>query len=1439
MINSTTLPTEPAVCSFELSGFVFDDSSTAPTLNGIKDVGEAGLGIAVPVIAYNTTTSECFVATADATTGAYSMTIPGGNYEVYEAALETDLVNPTCPPTIGTLDPSSGGYVGATIGDPANVHSSSPNVQTVSLTADVSDVNFADFTITTFPTCSSDGYLLRNTPTDITSINLAMGTVTPLYDDVLPSATGVFGGTGYNFITNTLIGDNIQNKDTVLMVDGAGSAFVLPITGSTMTIDNYNSGDIDDNGVLLLINSGGTSMYRIDVNPNSSTYLQQIGEVTVSAPAMADMAINPIDNMLYTLTPTGSLVKFDPVTGARTNLGYVGINGETGIGWGAVYFDDQGFFYASQNPNPGRIVRIDISDPSLSSGSYSAVNFTQMNASTSQNDGARCRFAPLPLDFGDAPETAGYPTTLANNGPRHLTEETGLYIGAVAADNENDGQPDADYAGDDNVGTAPDDEDVLSALITADVSSPIVTQTVPVANTTGSDAYLSGWIDFDNSGSFDNDESAWVIVPNGATSATLTWNNVGTTGPNISNSVVGYRLRLSSEFNTGTSTPLDSDGDGAPDPIGPAPDGEIEDYRVLVSSLNGDNTCDIVIETKGDNVSGYDFAEFDPTTNPAQLNNIVSPITVNGYPNAGFFNSVGFNRLNGLFYGVFVDQDSTDGNVMLFVTDRDGTEFVSLGTITADGSQSFTHAVNGLATFNNNQPLSQTGSGVNVTSPTSGDVSPDGQYLYVFNGGWDSILRINLTTQEFISVPLSAPIVIGGDISFSVNDNMLYGVDLVTGTYYQINPTSGAVASYPVNFNGLLPVSNTGSTAAGGSIMDDGVMLYAFANGGDHDTDGDNTHDLIDSTAVYQLNVVTGEMKFVIEGIDVSIVANDAAGCYYARDYGDAPVTYGDAFHNYSDTGNDGDPALDGDQDLTLGANWDSEFVSQFSADATGDDIQASDDEDGVTLPASITVATSTPVTVSVPQATGFLNVFIDLNGDGDFADVGELIIEDQVISATSTNLDFNLDAGLTAGYNGDTFARFRLCSTATTCNTPTGEALDGEVEDYQFELINQIVLSGFVFEDNGVGGATAAHDGVFDGSEEGIGNVVVRAIYNGTGAGGYATGDVVATTITSGDGGYLLVVPVSLADEDLILEVVKQADWIDISESDVSALTQITNSSVVDSQMLVNAAAGDYLTGLNFGKVKEPRMEPDNFTETEPGKGVLFSHKFTAETAGSVNFTVMNISAEPANDGWSAILYQDNDCNGVIDGSDSQIVNPVAVSGDSSICLISKVFVPADAPLNALYHYDIQADMTFDDSAATGHGITRQVIDTDTVRATFAGAGELKLNKTVENITQGTGVTTSNQGRPGEVLEYTVEFTNVGSGPITEVTVFDTTPEYTELNQAIDCTSGSLPASLTCNEQTPHGTNGAGYQGEVRWEMTGSLSPGESGTVVYRVMIK
>ncbi|WP_202443277.1 GEVED domain-containing protein [Photobacterium lucens] len=498
----------------QISGFVFNDNGSGggTATNGTKDGGESGLGVAVPVVAYNTATGQCYATNADATTGAY--TISGGvagTYQVYEAINETNIASPTCPPTQSTLNTATGAYSGGTIGDPNNFHSSSANV--VSVTAGVvSNVNFGDFAITPYPTCSSDAYLLRNNPTDITGVNLATGVVTPLFNDVLPSGTGVFGGTGYNVITNTLFGDNTNNDNTVLMVDGAGNAFVLPITGSTMTVGNYNSGDIDDDGVLLLMTSSGTSLFKIDVNPNSTTYLQQIAEIAVSAPVMADMAINPVDNMLYTLTPSGSLVRFDPTTGARTNLGSVGTEGVTSVGWGAVYFDDQGFLYASQNPSPGRIVRIDISNPTLPANSYVAVDFTQMNASTSQNDGARCRFADLPLDWADAPIVDGYATELVDDGPRHLTDIGVPYLGANNPDNENDGQPTATANGDDTNGLTPDDEDGFTqpSITTVLTGGDNVALTVPVV-TSGNDN-LYGWIDFDLDGVFSNDETATVAV---------------------------------------------------------------------------------------------------------------------------------------------------------------------------------------------------------------------------------------------------------------------------------------------------------------------------------------------------------------------------------------------------------------------------------------------------------------------------------------------------------------------------------------------------------------------------------------------------------------------------------------------------------------------------------------------------------------------------------------------------------------------------------------------------------------------------------------------------------------------------------------------------------------------------------------------------------------
>ncbi|MCG9705790.1 GEVED domain-containing protein [Photobacterium damselae] len=1964
-----------------ISGFVFnDDGSGGGTItNGIRDGTETGLGVAVPIIAYNTATTACYVTTSDPTTGAYLIDLPSvGTYKVYEAANETDLISPTCPPTAGTLDSLTGTYINATIADPATYMSSSANAVEVNVSSGSTvTVDFGDFIVNSFDVCATPAYLYQSG--ELNAVNLATGNITQLAPSVTVGTT-----LGYSMHSNTLAA--VQGTNVLTILDAAYNTFSLPILNSTMSSAS-NNGDIDDNGILYAHNGG--TFYLFDTNPNSETYLTQVGTLPTTNLNYADIAFNPIDGQIYAVSVVdNTLYRFDPTTGTRTSLGaLVGLP----IGpFGAAYFDDQGYFYISENPSPGRIYRIDVLDGSKPAGSYTATLFSQTNASAAGNDGARCRYAPVPLDWADAPTVDGYATELTADGPRHQTDVGLPYLGGNTPDNENDGQPTATADGDDTNGLTPDDEDgfsqpTISGIL---VAGDTLSLTVPVI--TSSNDNLYGWVDFDASGTFDADErqtvnvttsgneqldftvpadvqimdtfvrlricssgeacdqptgsagdgevedhlislkppgdlalmlaldpsanvtlgipfnvvvsvenmgatvalntkvtlpipagysfvkayagdgvteittydpvtgeldlgvigfgfndyavirlapqdlsapainaeiietgindidstpnngfgngeddtdtvtpvisniiqpnvcdapvvfeggdaylaanGEYIVTPNttnqqgylwsygyidlnrpmyaelavylgdrscntgcpngiesGADGMTFvlssdprdlnafgafggglgvgdifgatpvapsvvfefdTFDNtyIGATDdavggqyidhtavylngdvytPDVANTLIpatsvaggeledgryhiaqfewdpttnqftyymdgvmvgqftrdirndignnmvrfgftgstgdGYNLQkgcftkapnvLGSDLGDAPDTTvgtginnytttyendgaqhvqadtddnglidlrmgnlwdadlgdlqdigaiaddnnnfddedgvtlvqsatkgenfditvnvvedsgrtstgqrlyawldfnLDGDWDdageqvvadtsaaignnsysvpipasavvgysylrvrlcsdvGCDSPIGLANDGEVEDYRVLISDLVGNNQCDLIVQTRLPiAATDYSYNSLDVTVDPITFSDIVNPISITNQSNIANINALGFNRINGLIYGTFTDMSQADRIHHLFVTDKTGTSFIDLGEIRAESATTIRRLQDGESfDFAAGDSLRHTGyssTSTVLSSPTAGDVTADGNHLIVWRTSWDSLVKIDLNTQTFTTVPLDiatmggsyggGSIEVGADLAISSQSGLGYLVDLNGDNLYTVNLSTGAVTAQALTYFGAEPTLDTnGKLQAGALVMDNAVSLYALTNGGNHDTNQDGTIDLNERAVVYRINVMTQEVEYVTASDQGSLQGNDGAGCYDSTDYGDAAASYGQASHAYLDA------ALDGIADLALGSRWDPEFTQWISADASGDDTHGQDDED-LNIPAQIIVETSTTLPIQV-VGDGFVSIWVDLNNDGDFADSNEQLINDQAVTTGNNSISVILDAASAEGFNGNTVMRVRLCSSANSCNIFDGAANDGEVEDHWFELLNRIVLSGVVFEDNGVGGATAAHDGLQEGSEVGLGNFTVTVTFNDTGVTGFTSGDVIATDLTSGDGSYQFVIGVDFSGKDLLLDVVKQADWIDISEADVTGITQVTSSSVTDSQMSVNANAGDDISGLDFGKVQEPRMEPDNFSEAEPGKSVLFSHKFTAATAGSVNFSIINTEVEPANDGWNAVLYQDNDCNGVIDGADAQIVNPVAVSGNTAVCLLSKVFVPADAPLNALYHYDIAADMTFADSAATGHGVTRQVLDKDTVRATFSGAGELKLEKTVRNITQGTAVGVSNQGRPGDVLEYTITFTNVGSGDLTEVSIFDSTPSYTELSQAIDCTSGSVPASLTCILVTANGTNAVGYEGEVRWDMTGSLLAGEQGTVVYLVVIR
>ena len=106
-----------------------------------------------------------------------------------------------------------------------------------------------------------------------------------------------------------------------------------------------------------------------------------------------------------------------------------------------------------------------------------------------------------------------------------------------------------------------------------------------------------------------------------------------------------------------------------------------------------------------------------------------------------------------------------------------------------------------------------------------------------------------------------------------------------------------------------------------------------------------------------------------------------------AVDYADAPDTYGTTL-----AAGGASSTVTGDSPR-LGALVDTEDDAVPPLDATGDDLDNTDDEDGVTF-SELKAGASGTATVTL-GGTGFVNGWIDFNGDGDFVDAGEQVVTD------------------------------------------------------------------------------------------------------------------------------------------------------------------------------------------------------------------------------------------------------------------------------------------------------------------------------------------------------------------------------------------------------------------------------------------------------------
>ncbi|RWX52455.1 F5/8 type C domain-containing protein [Candidatus Electrothrix marina] len=195
-----------------------------------------------------------------------------------------------------------------------------------------------------------------------------------------------------------------------------------------------------------------------------------------------------------------------------------------------------------------------------------------------------------------------------------------------------------------------------------------------------------------------------------------------------------------------------------------------------------------------------------------------------------------------------------------------------------------------------------------------------------------------------------------------------------------------------------------------------------------------------------------------------------------AVDYGDLPDTYStlDAssgpYHVTSET-------------LRLGAaNTEVDSDGQPSVDAAADDTNGTDDDDGVTFySVSGGGVYADAQVVNDTGADAYVCAWLDRWTDGgggtaaldDTFDPGDIATSPAQVcqavadnSGGTTTVTFSW-SGLPA-VSGDTYLRFRVCSTQSECEDPVGFAANGEVEDYRvaFDFApTAVTLGGFEME--------------------------------------------------------------------------------------------------------------------------------------------------------------------------------------------------------------------------------------------------------------------------------------------------------------------------------------------------------------------------------------
>ena len=222
------------------------------------------------------------------------------------------------------------------------------------------------------------------------------------------------------------------------------------------------------------------------------------------------------------------------------------------------------------------------------------------------------------------------------------------------------------------------------------------------------------------------------------------------------------------------------------------------------------------------------------------------------------------------------------------------------------------------------------------------------------------------------------------------------------------------------------------------------------------------------------------------------------------------------------------------------------------------------------------------------------------------------------------------------------------------------------------------------------------------------------------------------------------------------------------------------------------------------------------------PGAAVVFAHTMTNLGNGPDSFSVAAASVH----GWVVTLYRDWNGNGVLDGGDSVLTRPVALTSGATAALLTQVAIPGSGSAGVTDTITVTATSRFD-------GAVRSSVHD--VLAVSSAPIAFNITKQVDRPT----------AAAGDILTYTLDYTASGTDSASAVQLADSIPIGTSyvagtirvngvaVTDAADGDAGRLVAVGNGVVAVNLGTVAAGAAGSVTFQSR--VNSGAPATVANR----